>query len=439
VKSRVPKLLLPFSSKKLKRLSGRSTQELERLLEEKTAEFEEAKAKLNLQETTKLEFLARVSHEMRTPLNGVIGMTELTLEQIEDTDCRAMLEDSLASSKLLLAILNDMLDLSRIESGKLLLEHRPFSPKDVTNKVINIVNHSADTKNRAPITFFCGPEVPSLIYGDSLRFGQILLNLITNASKFTPSTGNITVVISSSEENILSVVVEDTGIGIPKEIQLKIFEPFLQADSGNSRRSGGSGLGLSICQQLTKLMNGEIILNSEAGEGTRFTVLIPFQEVNTKGLAQPEIERVRARAPSLWRKRVLIAEDNQVNQRLMIKLLQRFGVVTTIANNGEEAVEKAMAERFDLILMDCSMPHVDGYEATEQIREKLTYRVPIVAITANAMESCKEQCIAAGMDEFMTKPVDREELAKLLMKYLAAGPTNPQDVYDTLRKRGGIY
>lgn len=361
--------------------------------------------------SVKSEFLANVSHEVRTPMNGVLGMadllmhTALSAEQLEYTTTIA------ESARLQLTILNDILDSAKIESGKLAIEALSFSPADLFHDVSRAFQPIAAQKGLR-LELEVSP-LPVMI-GDPLRIRQILSNLVNNAIKFTIA-GEVRITAAVEGDRLVFAVI-DTGIGIDSEARARIFEKFTQADSSTTRRFGGTGLGLSICRSLTELMGGSIDLESVPGAGSRFRVSITLPLDDS--IAAPSSSGRRAvvlRAASP----VLVVEDNLVNQRVAMALVRSLGLAVEVASNGVEAVARCSSTDYAAVLMDCQMPEMDGYEATRRIRALQGRRVPIIALTAGAAPSDRRFAIAAGMDDFLSKPVQRAELARLLDRWLA--------------------
>ncbi|ACD94290.1 hybrid sensor histidine kinase/response regulator [Trichlorobacter lovleyi] len=375
---------------------------------------------------TKSEFLANMSHELRTPMNGVIGtaqllrMTELNAEQAEYL---ASIEHSADS---LMALLNDILDLSRIEAGRLELENRPFGLQEVIGNVVDSLSAQARLK-WLQLSVEFDRNLPQLVLGDSLRFRQILLNLTGNAIKFTDQGAVlVTAALSSADEDsvTLHLCVQDTGIGITAEAMQRIFAPFTQADSSNTRKYGGSGLGLTISRHLTGLMGGRLWAESEPGIGTTFHLELPFL-ICAAVPAVPVAEAVPAPVAALWdgpALSILLAEDQQVNIVFVRRILDKLGHRLTVAENGEQALNCWQSERFDLILMDVQMPVMDGRSATGRIREQEQAggaRIPIIALTAHAMEGDRERLLSEGFDGYVAKPVDIKLLCAEMARVIA--------------------
>jgi len=361
----------------------------------------------------KSDFLANMSHEIRTPLGGVLGMIEVALDAPMPTSQREHLETAHSSARSLLALLNDVLDLSRIEARRLELAPIDFQPRALVDEIAALMGPVAETKGLA---FVCEIDagVPALIRADPVRVRQVLLNLIGNAIKFTPA-GSVTVRLAMEDGvSRLRIDVRDTGIGIAAIQHTAVFEPFSQADGSIVRRFGGTGLGLAITKQLIEMMGGTIGYDSELGVGTTFTCTLAVDAADPAAVVPP---RPRISDPVAARPlRVLVAEDNPVNQRLIRALLEKDRHVVTVVESGQGAVDTMHgAGDCDLVLMDIQMPGMDGFQATEAIRAiEGRDGLPIVALTAHAQVGYEEVCIRAGMNGYLSKPVDRHALRRLL-------------------------
>lgn len=368
----------------------------------------------------KSEFLSNMSHEIRTPMNAIIGLSSLLLQEKSlSKELMENLELIHYSADNLLIIINDILDYSKLEAKKLHLENLQFDLGEVMDKVVKTYRIKAVEKG-LKLHYQIDPELPRLVEGDPFRLNQVLLNLVSNAVKFTQEGQvEISCALGEKEEGASYIFkVTDTGMGIPKAVQKQIFESFTQANSNTTRNYGGTGLGLAICQQLIEMQGGTIWVESKEGEGSTFFFELPYRTVEQREEENPKRDSESAKL-ALANLRVLVAEDNQINQKLIWQIFKRWGLEPTLTNNGKEAVEAYKKQAFDLILLDLQMPVMDGFEALKLIRQlSQDGQTPIrvIALTADVLSETRQKVAASGFDGFLAKPYKREELRQLLQR-----------------------
>jgi len=417
-----------------------------KLLEQTEKASAMAKAAQDANEAKSM-LLANISHEIRTPMNGILGFSELLLDSNVSEKQKEYLQAVMQNGNGLLVLINDILDLSKIEAGRLELEHIEFNIQNLLHSIESSFSIKIKEKGIDYITVL-DSRVPVHVYGDPVRMRQVLTNLIGNAVKFT-SQGTIRITVELEEENddnlVLRFLVSDTGPGIAKENIPKLFQPFSQVDPSTTRRFGGTGLGLSISKELVTLMGGAIGVNSNEGEGAHFWFTVSLKSIRAiESISQTDdFSGIKISHKSNDKKdrqknlihrfkgqqvRILLVEDNETNQVVALEILKKLGLTIDIASSGTEALKILESREFDMVFMDIQMPQMDGYETTKHIREKLSPvanpTIPIIAMTAHAMKGDREKCLTAGMDDYITKPLIPAQLVDVIEKWL---PDNDQE------------
>jgi signal transduction histidine kinase/CheY-like chemotaxis protein/HPt (histidine-containing phosphotransfer) domain-containing protein len=398
---------------------------LEERIRQRTEDLEKATRTALASSQAKSEFLANMSHELRTPMNGLLGMLDVVLDSKLEAEQKEHLEIAQRSAYSLLALLNDILDLSKVEAGKMMIERIPYNVRTVLEDCVKSFQARASQKG-IPVLFEVDPMAPTDVMGDPLRIRQMAANLLSNAVKFTEH-GWVSLRLSATQSAgawTMHIAVSDTGPGIEPDKLTSIFEKFTQADGSITRKYGGTGLGLAIIKRLAEMQEGDVKVESAVGRGSKFTVSLPCERVEAPA-ASPEVSHpaipADKEAPAMVR--LLLVEDNLVNQKVVTAILRKKGYRIEVANDGREALAKleGSAQGYDVVLMDVQMPVMDGLETTRTIRRNSQWHhLPVIAMTAHAMNGDRERCLQAGMDSYISKPIQPAHLIATIEKHLAA-------------------
>ncbi len=403
---------------------------IKRLLDQLSLIYKLAKEKERADNSAivKEQFLANMSHEIRTPINAVVGFAGLLQKTKLDTDQKQFVHLIQNSGENLLSVVNDILDISKIEAGMMRITKNPFSIKEICTSLEMMFQHKVNEK-KLMFEFDYDKNIPTTLIGDAERLNQVLINLLNNAIKFTEKgTVKLSVQLlqKSAEEAKIQFIVKDTGIGISKEKLARVFERFEQADNNTARQYGGTGLGLAIVEKIVEMQAGEISVDSNLGEGATFKIILSYEYVNEPVEATNNtINTSNATTKKEFANyKILVAEDNKINQTLLKFILQQWNLSYNLAENGQQVLDILSKEKYDLVLMDIQMPIMDGYEAATRVRKELGLNIPMIAMTAHVLPTEKQKCIQAGMNDYISKPIDETVFIGMLEKYLGSSIVN---------------